>query len=136
MAEFSWHTIPAKLTGLYTVYQYAVDRFIPLDVERHGFGSYMHVKAGTFVMRRDGGWHRYKPNRKGGHTHNVFFNALNRLIFHGKKQSSVPPQKLFKKECVAIFYENMKIKENRRLIMETLNKHTRKMSGKQPLEAE
>ena len=49
MRKFSWYTIPVKLTDLSTVYQYAVDRFIPLEVDRHGFGSYIHVKAGTFV---------------------------------------------------------------------------------------
>lgn len=55
MLKFSWHTIPVRLTDLSTVYQYAVDRFIPLEVDRHGFGSYVHVKAGTFVTRHDGG---------------------------------------------------------------------------------
>ena len=78
----------------------------------------------------DGSYHM-----KGGHTHNAFYNALNRLVFRGKNSRQFHRKKQFKKEYVAIFYENMKIKENHRLIMETLNKHTRKMSGK-PLEAE
>lgn len=75
MIKFSWYTIPVKLSDLSTVYQYAVDRFIPLEVDRHGFGSYIHVKAGTFVTRHDGGWQRYKPNMKGGHRHNHVRNA-------------------------------------------------------------
>lgn len=80
MRKFSWYTIPVKLTDLSTVYQYAVDRFIPLEVDRHGFGNYIHVKAGTFVTRHDGGWQRYKPNMKGGHRHNCLKNALKRKI--------------------------------------------------------
>jgi hypothetical protein len=31
MRKFSWYTIPVRLTDLSTVYQYAVDRFIPLE---------------------------------------------------------------------------------------------------------
>lgn len=78
MRKFSWYTIPVKLTDLSTVYQYAVDRFIPLKVDRHGFGSYIHVKAGTFVTHHDGGWQRCKFNMKGGHRHNCLKNALKR----------------------------------------------------------
>lgn len=84
MRKFSWYTIPVRLTDLYTVYQYAVDRFIPLEVDSHGFGSYIHVKAGTFVTLRDGGWQRYKPNMKGGHRHNCLKNALKRKM-HKKR---------------------------------------------------
>lgn len=84
MRKFSWYTIPVKLTDLSTVYQYAVDRFIPLEVDRHGFGSYIHVKAGTFITLRDGGWQRYKPNMKGGHRHNCLKNALKRKM-HKKR---------------------------------------------------
>lgn len=70
-----------------------------------------------------------KPPMKGGHTHNAFFNALNRLLFRGKNSRKFN-SKQFKKGCVAIFHENMKIKENRRLIMETLNKHTRRIAAR------
>ena len=68
MRKFSWYTTPVKV-GECTVYKYAVDRYIPNRVNRSGFSSYIHVKAGTFVTAHDGGWERYKPNRKGGHHH-------------------------------------------------------------------
>lgn len=84
MKRYSWYTIPVKLSDLSTVYQYAIDRFIPLEVDRHGFGSYIHVKAGTFVTSNDGGWQRYKPNMKGGHTHNHARNVLERKLNKSK----------------------------------------------------
>lgn len=85
MIKFSWYTIPVKLSDLSTVYQYAVDRFIPIEVDRHGFGSYIHVKAETFVTRHDGGWQRYKPNMKGGHRHNHLSNHELRLMYRKKE---------------------------------------------------
>ena len=96
MRKFSWYTIPVKLTDLSTVYQYAVDRFIPLDVDRHGFGSYIHVKAGTFVTQHDSGWQRYKPNRKGGHTHNHLKNMELRLMLTKKEIKAL--RKIMKRE--------------------------------------
>ena len=53
MRKFSWYTTPVKV-GECTVYKYAVDRYIPNRVNRSGFGSYIHVKAGTFVTAHDG----------------------------------------------------------------------------------
>ena len=69
MIKFSWYTIPKRITQLITVYQYAVDRFLPISVDKKGFGRYIHFKQGVFVCDEDGGWTRYKPNRKGGHHH-------------------------------------------------------------------
>lgn len=80
MAKFSWYTIPKRMTKLENVYQYAVDRFIPYRIDKRGFGSYIHIKKGTFVVDEDGGWKRYKPNRKGGHTNNHVKNATRRML--------------------------------------------------------
>lgn len=79
MRKFSWYTIPKRMTKLETVYQYAVDRFIPYRTDKSGFGSYIHIKKGIFVVDEDGGWKRYKPNLKGGHTHNHVKNAHKRM---------------------------------------------------------
>lgn len=68
MREFSWYTIPVKV-GQCTVYKYAVDRYKCYRIDRSGFGSYIHVKAGAFVTADDGGWERSKPNLKGDHHH-------------------------------------------------------------------
>lgn len=77
MKMFSWYTTPVKV-GQCTVYKYAVDRYILNRVNRSGFGSYIHVKAGTFVTAHDGGWERSKPDLKGGHRHNQWKNAMAR----------------------------------------------------------
>ena len=98
MKCFSWYTIPVKLTDLSTVYQYAVDRFIPLEVDRNGFGSYIHVKARTFVTRHDGGWQRYKPNMKGGHRHNHLSNHELRLMHTKNERKCV--RKFLKKDSL------------------------------------
>lgn len=79
MRKFSWYTIPKRITELATVYQYAVDRFIPYRIDKSGFGSYIHIKKGTFVVTEDGGWNRCKPNMKGGHRHNHIRNAHMRM---------------------------------------------------------
>ena len=89
MIKFSWYTIPKRMTKLETVYQYAVDRLIPLEVDRHGFGNYIHVKAGTFVTRHDGGWKRNKPNMKGGHRHNHIKNKMQRMMFRKKELKQI-----------------------------------------------
>ena len=123
MKRFSWHTIPDKLTDLSTVYQYAVDRFIPLEVDRHGFGSYIHVKAGTFVTRHDGGWQRYKPNRKGGHRHNHIYNACHRIVFRGKASRRLSDWS-DKREFVEIFYTNLRLHPG--YLSETLQRKWRK----------
>ena len=78
MMKFSWYTTPVKV-GQCTIYKYAVDRYIPNQVNRSGFGSYIHVKAGTYVTVHDGGWERCKPNLKGGHRHNHWKNAMARM---------------------------------------------------------
>ena len=80
MRKFSWYTIPKRITKLETVYQYAVDRFLPVCVDKNGFGRYIHFKQGVFVDDEDGGWQRYRPNMKGGHTHNYARNALERKL--------------------------------------------------------
>ena len=80
MAKFSWYTIPKRMTKLENVYQYAVDRFIPYRIDKSGFVGYIHIKKGTFVVDEDGGWKRYKPNRKGGHTNNHVKNATRRML--------------------------------------------------------
>lgn len=85
MRMFSWYTIPKRITKLETVYQYAVDRFIPYRIDKRGFGSYIHIKKGTFVVNADGGWVRYKPNMKGGHTHNHVMNCELRLMYRKKE---------------------------------------------------
>ena len=105
MKRHSWYTIPVKLSDLSTVYQYAIDRFIPLEVDRHGFGSYIHVKAGTFVTSHDGGWQRYKPNMKGGHRHNHIYNVCNRITFRGKNSRKVASDD--KKHFVQVFWANI-----------------------------
>lgn len=71
MRKFSWYTIPKRMTKLITVYQYAVDRFLPVSVDKKGFGRYIHFKQGVFVDDEDGGWQRYRPNMKGGHHHRL-----------------------------------------------------------------
>lgn len=96
MKKFSWYTIPVKLTDLSTVYQYAVDRFIPLEVDRNGFGRYIHIKKGTFVVDEDGGWMCYKPNSKGGHRHNHLKNMEMRLMLSKKEIKSL--RKIMKKD--------------------------------------
>lgn len=123
MKRFSWYTIPDKITDLSTVYQYAVDRFIPLEVDRHGFGSYIHVKAGTFVTRHDGGWQRYKPNRKGGHRHNHIYNACHRIVFRGKASRRLSDWS-DKREFVEIFYTNLRLHPG--YLSETLQRKWRK----------
>ena len=85
MKRFSWYTIPKRMTKLETVYQYAVDRFIPYRIDKSGFGSYIHIKKGTFVVDEDGGWTKYKPNRKGGHRHNHLSNHELRLMYRKKE---------------------------------------------------
>lgn len=84
MKKFSWYTIPKRLTKLENVYQYAVDRFIPYRIDKSGFGSYIHIKKGTFVVSEDGGWTKYKPNLKGGHRHNHARNVLERKLNKSK----------------------------------------------------
>ena len=79
MIKFSWYTIPKRMTKLITVYQYAVDRFLPICVDKNGFGRYIHIKQGVFVDDEDGGWQRYRPNMKGGHRHNHVRNATARM---------------------------------------------------------
>ena len=59
-------------------------RFSWYTIDKRGFGSYIHVNAGTFVTRHDGGWQRYKPNRKGGHRHNHAINTLERKLNKSK----------------------------------------------------
>ena len=78
MRKFSWYTTPVKV-GQCTVYKYAVDRYRHYRIDCCGFGSYIHVKAGTFVTAHDGGWERCKPNLKGGHRHNQWKNAMARM---------------------------------------------------------
>ena len=107
MKRYSWYTIPVKLSDLSTVYQYAIDRFIPLEVDRHGFGSYIHVKAGTVVTRHDGGWQRYKPCMKGGHRHNHIYNVCNRITFRGKFRKRLPRED--KKRFVENFWANIRL---------------------------
>lgn len=75
MRKFSWFTNPVKVTDYLTVYQYAVDREILIEKRKDGSQSFILVKKGTYVTSHDGGWQRYKPNRKGGHTHLHSFNA-------------------------------------------------------------
>ena len=47
----------------------------------------------------------YKPNMKGGHTHNHIYNVCNRITFRGKKSRRVKPAD--KKYFVSIFWENI-----------------------------
>ena len=101
MAEFSWYTIPKRMTELETVYQYAVDRFIPYRIDKRGFGSYIHIKKGTFVVYEDGGWKMYKPNLKGGHRHNHIYNVCNRILFRSKNARQIDPTQ--KQECRKTF---------------------------------
>ena len=84
MIKFSWYTIPKKITKLITVYQYAVDRFLPVSVDKNGFSRYIHIKQGVFVFDEDGGWTKCKPNMKGGHTHNYARNAIERKLNKSK----------------------------------------------------
>lgn len=86
MKKFSWYTNPLKVTDYLVVYQYAVDREILIEKRKDGSISFILVKKGTYVTRHDGGWQRYKPNMKGGHTHNHVFNVVNRRTFRKKKQ--------------------------------------------------
>lgn len=105
MIKFSWYTIPKRITKLETVYQYAVDRFIPYRIDKRGFSSYIHIKKGTFVVNEDGGWTKYKPNMKGGHRHNHIYNVCNRITFRGKKIRRVKSDD--KKYFVSIFWKNI-----------------------------
>ena len=79
MRKYSWYTVRVHVTELVTVYRYAVDRYIYLPAGKDGFGSCIHIKAGTFVTRHDGGWQTWRPNMKGGHTHNHVWNARMRM---------------------------------------------------------
>lgn len=85
MRKFSWYTIPKRMTKLITVYQYAVDRFLPVCVDKNGFGRYIHFKQGVFVDDEDGGWQHYRPNMKGGHRHNHLSNHELRLMYRKKE---------------------------------------------------
>ena len=76
MRKFSWYTNPVKVTDYLTFYQYAVDREILIEKRKDGSQRFILVKKGTYVTSHDGGWQRYKPNRKGGHTHFHRFNAI------------------------------------------------------------
>lgn len=105
MRKFSWYTIPERMTKLETVYKYAVDRFIPYRIDKSGFGSYIHIKKGTFVVHEDGGWKRYKPNMKGGHRHNHIFNVCYRITFRGKYRKRLPRED--KKRFVENFWANI-----------------------------
>lgn len=96
MRKFSWYTIPKRMTKLETVYQYAVDRFLPVSVDKNGFGRYIHFKQGVFVDDEDGGWKRYKPNMKGGHTHNHLKNIELRLMLTKKEIKAL--RKILKRE--------------------------------------
>ena len=98
MRKFSWYTIPKRMTKLETVYQYAVDRFIPYRIDKSGFGNYIHIKKGTFVVDEDGGWMRYKPNRKGGHRHNHIKNMDLRLMLSKKEIKAL--RKIMKNHAV------------------------------------
>lgn len=84
MRKFSWYTNPVKVTDYLTVYQYAVNREILIEKRKDGSRSFILVKKGTYVTSHDGGWQRYKPNRKGGHTHNHIYNVCHRITFRSK----------------------------------------------------
>ena len=89
MRKFSWYTIPKRMTKLETVYKYAVDRFLPVSVNKNGFGRYIHFKQGVFVDDEDGGWKRYRPNMKGGHRHNHIKNKMQRTMFSKKELKQI-----------------------------------------------
>ena len=82
--KFSWYTNPVKVTDYLTFYQYAVDREILIEKRKDGSRSFILVKKGAYVTRHDGGWLRYKPNMKGGHTHNNARNVLERKLNKSK----------------------------------------------------
>ena len=84
MGKFSWYTNPVKVTDYLTVYQYAVDREILIEKRKDGSRSFILVKKGTFITIHDGGWQRYKPNMKCGHTHNHARNVLERKLNKSK----------------------------------------------------
>lgn len=98
MKRFSWYTIPKRMTKLVTVYQYAVDRFIPYRIDKSGFGGYIHIKKGTFVVDEDGGWTKCKPNMKGGHRHNHLSNNELRLMHTKNERKCI--RKFLKKDCL------------------------------------
>lgn len=111
MMKFSWYTIPERMTKLETVYQYAVDRFIPYRIDKSGFGSYIHIKKGTFVVHEDGGCKRYKPNMKGGHRHNHIYNVCHKHVFRSKlSRKNIDRED--KKEFVRVFYLGLRLNHN------------------------
>ena len=48
---------------------------------------------------------KYKPNRKGGHRHNLVFNVCHRIIFRSKSARHLKPND--RKELMKTFYENL-----------------------------
>lgn len=98
MIKFSWYTIPKRITKLITVYQYAVDRFLPVSVDKNGFGRYIHIKQGVFVVDEDGGWTKCKPNMKGGHRHNHLSNHELRLMHTKNERKCI--RKFLKKDSL------------------------------------
>jgi hypothetical protein len=96
MKKYSWYTNTVKVTDYLTVYQYAVDREIFLEKRKDGSTSFILVKKGTYVTRHDGGWQRYKPNMKGGHTHNHLKNMELRLMLTKKEIKAL--RKIMKRE--------------------------------------
>lgn len=49
----------------------------------------------------------YKPNRKGGHTHNHIYNKCNKHIFRGKNARKIDRKD--KPEFVRVFYMNLEL---------------------------
>ena len=65
MRKFSWHSEPGTAPHWYKIHGWLPNRYLPIVM----FGDSIPI---------------YKPNRKGGHTHNHARNALERNLNKSK----------------------------------------------------
>ena len=70
MKKFSWHSEPGLVPHWYKIYGWLPNRYLPIVM----FGDSIPI---------------YKPNRKGGHTHNHIKNMVLRLVLTKKEIRSL-----------------------------------------------
>lgn len=67
---------------------------------------------------------KYKPNMKGGHTHNHIYNKCHKHIFRGKNARKIDRKD--KPDFVRIMYMNLKLNKNFGEILHTIFHHNKK----------
>ena len=88
MRNFSWHSEPGLAPHWYKIYGWLPNRYLPIVM----FGDSIPI---------------YKPNMKGGHTHNHIYNKCNKHLFRGRSRRKIARKD--KPEYVRIFHLNVKL---------------------------